>query len=188
MDVSEVNPSNLCKERKNTFLKNKTLFSEAKPVPCRAIKTVCSPLPRVQIWAVQMTGIVTVSVISHKVRKPFIKFRLSQSINGLFVCYSFHLEWMSSRLGSSLRDKGTHQKSKNMWTTSFGHSIRRNQHRINLRSRLGSAASFVLNQLQKYNIRDICHYTSRLLAYPFQKDVSQTIKHVYKQCTVKFHF
>ena len=33
----------------------------------------------------------------------------------------------------------------------------------------------------------ICHYTSRLLAYLFQMDVSQTIKHVYKQCTVKFH-
>ena len=41
-----------------------------------------------------------------------------------------------------------------MLTTSFGHSIRRNQHCINLRSHLGSAASFVLNQLQKYNIRD----------------------------------
>ena len=42
-----------------------------------------------------------------------------------------------------------------MWTTSFGHSIRGNQHRINLKSRLSSAASFVLNQLQKYNIRDL---------------------------------
>ena len=41
-----------------------------------------------------------------------------------------------------------------MLTTSFDHSIRRNQHCINLRSHLGSAASFVLNQLQKYNIRD----------------------------------
>ena len=36
-----------------------------------------------------------------------------------------------------------------MLTTSFGHSIRRNQHCINLRSHLGTAASFVLNQLQK---------------------------------------
>ena len=42
-----------------------------------------------------------------------------------------------------------------MWTTSFGHSIKRNQHRIKLRSRIGSAVSFVLNQVQKYNIRDI---------------------------------
>ena len=42
-----------------------------------------------------------------------------------------------------------------MWTTSFGHSISRNQHCVNLRSHLGSAVSFVLNQLQKYNIRDI---------------------------------
>ena len=41
-----------------------------------------------------------------------------------------------------------------MLTTSFGQSIRRNQHCINLRSHLGSAASFVLNQPQKYNIRD----------------------------------
>ena len=41
-----------------------------------------------------------------------------------------------------------------MLTTSFGHSIRRNQHCINLRSHLSSAASFVLNQLQKHNIRD----------------------------------
>ena len=41
-----------------------------------------------------------------------------------------------------------------MLTTSFGHSIRRNQHCINLRSHLGSSASFVLNQLQKSNIRD----------------------------------
>ena len=41
-----------------------------------------------------------------------------------------------------------------MLTTSFGHSIRRNQHCINLRSHLGWAASFVLNQLQKYNIVD----------------------------------
>ena len=41
-----------------------------------------------------------------------------------------------------------------MLTTSFGHSIRRNQHCINLRSHLGSAVSFVLNQLQKYDIRD----------------------------------
>ena len=54
-----------------------------------------------------------------------------------------------SRLGSLLRDKGTNQKTKNMLTTSFGHSIRRNQHCINPRSHLGSAASFVLNQLQK---------------------------------------
>ena len=42
-----------------------------------------------------------------------------------------------------------------MLTTSFGHSIRRNQHCINLNSHLGTAASFVLNQLQKYNIRDL---------------------------------
>ena len=41
-----------------------------------------------------------------------------------------------------------------MFTTSFGHSIRRHQHCINLRSHLGSAAAFVLNQLQKYNIRN----------------------------------
>ena len=41
-----------------------------------------------------------------------------------------------------------------MLTTSFGHSIRRNQYCINLMSHLGSEASFVLNQLQKYNIRD----------------------------------
>ena len=41
-----------------------------------------------------------------------------------------------------------------MLTTSFGQSIRRNQHCINLRSRFGSAASFVLNQVQKYDIRD----------------------------------
>ena len=39
-----------------------------------------------------------------------------------------------------------------MVTTSFGQSIRRNQHCINLRSHLGSAVSFVLNQLQKYDI------------------------------------
>ena len=67
--------------------------------------------------------------------------------------HSFPLEWMSLMFGF-IRDKGTNQKSQNMLTTSFGHSIRRNQHCINLRSRLGSAASFVLNQLQKYNIRD----------------------------------
>ena len=42
-----------------------------------------------------------------------------------------------------------------MLTTSFGHSIRRNQHCINLRHHLSSAVSFVLNQLQKYNIRDV---------------------------------
>ena len=42
-----------------------------------------------------------------------------------------------------------------MLTTSFGHSIRRNQHCDNLRSHLGWAASFVLNQLKKYNIRDL---------------------------------
>ena len=42
-----------------------------------------------------------------------------------------------------------------MLTTSFGHSIRRNQHCINLRSHLGSAASCVLNQLQKYNIGEM---------------------------------
>ena len=41
-----------------------------------------------------------------------------------------------------------------MVTTSFGQSIRRNQHCINFRSHLGSAVSFVLNQLQKYDIRD----------------------------------
>ena len=41
-----------------------------------------------------------------------------------------------------------------MWTPSFIHRMRGNQHCINLRSRLGSAASFVSNQLQKYNIRD----------------------------------
>ena len=41
-----------------------------------------------------------------------------------------------------------------MLTTSFGHSIRRNQYCINQRSHLGSAVSFVLNQQQKYNIRD----------------------------------
>ena len=40
-----------------------------------------------------------------------------------------------------------------MWTTSFGHSIRRNQHCINLRSCLGCPASFVLNQLEKYDMR-----------------------------------
>ena len=43
-----------------------------------------------------------------------------------------------------------------MLTTSFGHSIRRNQHCINLMSHFGSAVSFVQNQLQKYNIRDVC--------------------------------
>ena len=41
-----------------------------------------------------------------------------------------------------------------MLTTSFTHSIRRNQHCDNLRSHLGWAASFVLNQLQKFNIRN----------------------------------
>ena len=49
-----------------------------------------------------------------------------------------------------------------MWTTTFGHRIRRNQHCINLRSHLGSEASFVLNQLLKYNIRDI---TTRGMLY-----------------------
>ena len=39
-----------------------------------------------------------------------------------------------------------------MWTTSFGQSIRRNQHCINLRSCLGSAASFVLNQLKNITL------------------------------------
>ena len=48
-----------------------------------------------------------------------------------------------------------------MLTTSFGHSIRRNQYCINLRSHLGSAVSFVLNQLQKYNIRDFTSYFHR---------------------------
>ena len=47
-----------------------------------------------------------------------------------------------------------------MLTTSFGHSIRRNQHCINLRSHLSSAVFSVLNQLQKYDIREI-----RLSAY-----------------------
>ena len=46
------------------------------------------------------------------------------------------------------------KKTQNMLPTFFGHIIRRNQHCINMRSRLDSAASFVLNQLQNYNIRD----------------------------------
>ena len=47
-----------------------------------------------------------------------------------------------------------------MLTISFGHSIKRNQHCINLRSQLGLVASFVLNQLQKFNISksELCKF------------------------------
>ena len=71
-----------------------------------------------------------------------------------FQLFPFTLNGCPSRFKSWLSDKGTNKKTKNMSPTSFGHSIRRNQHCINLRSHLGWAASFVLNQLQKYNIRD----------------------------------
>ena len=50
-----------------------------------------------------------------------------------------------------------------MWTTSFSRSIRGNQHCINLKSRLGSPASFVPNQLQKYNIRDVRNWSKKKL-------------------------
>jgi len=62
-----------------------------------------------------------------------------------------------------------------MLTTSFGYSIRRNQHCINLRSHLGSAVSFVQSQLQKYNIRDMLwnstwfELSSRLSPSPFSR-------------------
>ena len=46
--------------------------------------------------------------------------------------------------GHNSETKAQMKKTKNTWTTSFGHSIRRNQHCINLRSHLGLAASFVL--------------------------------------------
>ena len=44
-----------------------------------------------------------------------------------------------------------------MWTT-ISRNIRGNQHCIDLKSRLGSQASFVANQLQKYNIRVIRYW------------------------------
>ena len=45
--------------------------------------------------------------------------------------------------------------SENVWTTSFSHCMRGNQHCNNLKSRLGSPpVSLIPNQLQKYNIRD----------------------------------
>ena len=69
--------------------------------------------------------------------------------------YSFDLEWMSLAFGFiTQRQRHKSKNWKKMWTTSVGQSIRRNQHCINLRSRLGLAASFVSNQIQKYNIRD----------------------------------
>ena len=57
-------------------------------------------------------------------------------------------------VGLLLEGKDINLKMQNMWTTSFSCSIRGNQYCINLKSRLGSPASFVPNQLQKYNIRD----------------------------------
>ena len=64
--------------------------------------------------------------------------------------------------GHNSETKAQIRKTKNMLTTSFDHSIRRNQHGINLRSHLGWAVSFVLNQLQKYNIRDFLKETNRI--------------------------
>ena len=52
-----------------------------------------------------------------------------------------------------------------MLTSSFGHSMRRNQHCINLRSCLGCPVSFVLNQLEKYDIRDCFLISDLTLKY-----------------------
>ena len=64
--------------------------------------------------------------------------------------YSFHLEWMSLTFGIITQRQRHKSKNKNMVIVSGETNIA-----INLRSHLGLAASFVLNQLQKYNIRDI---------------------------------
>ena len=75
--------------------------------------------------------------------------------------------------GHNSETKAQIKETKNMLTTSFGHSIRRNQHCINLRSHLGWAASFVQKQLQKYNNRDFLKsnlgYFKPLLPRPLLK-------------------
>ena len=67
-----------------------------------------------------------------------------------------------SRLQPYLEGEGIMKKIKSCKTTSLSRAIRGNHHCNYEKSHLGSTASFIQNQLQKYNIRDITKWLSPL--------------------------